>query len=222
MVRKTAPSTLPMAKAREDFLRLVEHVEDYAIFLLDADGRIASWNVGAERIKGYRADEVIGQHLSRFYTPEDVAAGRPAHALDVARREGVYRDEGWRLRKDGSRFWASVMLTPLRDEGGRLRGFAKVTRDLTGRHEAEEQRLALAREQAARVEAEKANQIKDEFMAVLSHELRTPLNAIVGWAQVIRSSPGLPADQFQRGLDAIHRNAVVQAPIVGDLLQLSR
>ena len=83
MVRKTVLSTLPMAKAREDFLRLVEHVEDYAIFLLDADGRIASWNVGAERIKGYRADEVIGQRLSRFYTPEDVAAGRPAHGASA-------------------------------------------------------------------------------------------------------------------------------------------
>src|SRR5439155_443575 len=131
-------------------------------------------------------------------------------------------EEGWRVRKDGTLFWASVIITPLRDESGRLRGFAKVTRDLTGRREAEEQRLALAREQAARVEAEKANQIKDEFMAVLSHELRTPLNAIVGWAHLLRSPGRLPPEQVTRGLEAIERNATIQTQIVSDVLDISR
>src|SRR5206468_7079998 len=107
------------------------------IILLDPDGRVTSWNVGAQRIKGYAAEEIIGQHFRRFYPEEAVEQGWPDQELKVARRDGRFEDEGWRLRKDGSRFWANVVITALRDEGGNLIGFGKITRDLTERRAAE-------------------------------------------------------------------------------------
>jgi PAS domain S-box-containing protein len=122
----------------EDYRLLVESVEDYAIFLLELDGRVATWNLGAEKIKGYTADEIIGQHFSRFYTPEDAAAGLPLQLLATAERYGHAQHEGWRMRKDGTRFWAQVAITALRDEQRRVVRFAKVTRDLTDRRQAEE------------------------------------------------------------------------------------
>jgi PAS domain S-box-containing protein len=117
---------------------LVASVTDYAIFMLDPEGRVASWNTGAERIKGYRADEIIGQHFARFYPEEDVQRGKPAAELVQARQSGRFEDEGWRVRKDGSRFWANVVITAVRDTAGRLQGFSKVTRDSTDRKRAEE------------------------------------------------------------------------------------
>jgi PAS domain S-box-containing protein len=129
---------------------LVENVTDYAIFVLDTDGNVASWNAGAARIKGYSAEEIIGRHFSTFYPQEALERGWPAHELEVARAQGRFEDEGWRLRKDGTRFWANVVITALRDEAGQLRGFAKVTRDLTVRKAAEENARRLAEETAAR------------------------------------------------------------------------
>ena len=123
----------------DDCRLLVDSVVDYAIFMLDVEGRVATWNRGAEAIKGYTPSEIIGQPLTTFYTPEDVAAGRPHRLLDTAREVGHVEDEGWRVRKDGSRFLASVVITALRDESGRLRGYGKVTRDLTLRRAMEEQ-----------------------------------------------------------------------------------
>ncbi len=125
-------------KSEERFRLIVEGVKDYAIFMLDPEGRVASWNPGAERIKGYKAEEIIGQNFSSFYTPEDVAKGKPQLGLKTAQNEGRWSDEGWRVRKDGSRFWADVTLTALRDENGNLRGFAKVTRDISERKRADE------------------------------------------------------------------------------------
>ncbi|MFJ9787702.1 PAS domain S-box protein [Amycolatopsis sp. NPDC101161] len=125
-------------RGEDRFRLLVRSVQDYAIFLLDPDGRIESWNAGAERIKGWPAEEIIGQHFSVFYPPEDVAAGKPAWELEVAAREGRLEDEGWRVRKDGTRFWANVVITALFDERHRLAGFGKVTRDMTERRTAEE------------------------------------------------------------------------------------
>src|SRR5436190_23437609 len=122
-------------EAERQFGILVESITDYAIYMLDPEGRVTTWNSGAERIKGYRADEIIGQHFSRFYTEEDRGAGVPAKALETAAREGKYECEAWRVRKDGSRFWASVVIDALRDPSGRLVGFAKITRDITERRE---------------------------------------------------------------------------------------
>ena len=117
---------------------LVEAITDYAIYMLDPTGIVSSWNAGAERFKGYKPDEIIGQHFSRFYTEEDRATGLPARALEISAREGKFEAEGWRLRKDGTRFWAHVVIDPIRDPAGELTGFAKVTRDLTERRASEE------------------------------------------------------------------------------------
>jgi PAS domain S-box-containing protein len=124
-------------QSEEVFRLLVEGVKDYAIFLLDPEGRVVSWNAGAERIKGYAAEEILGRHFSTFYPKEAVEQGWPEHELGVARAEGRFEDEGWRVRKDGSRFWAGVVLTALRDGAGNLKGFSKISRDLTGRRRAE-------------------------------------------------------------------------------------
>jgi len=211
-----------LRESEELFRLLVESVKDYAIFMLDPQGCVVTWNPGAERLKGYQAEEIIGSHFSRFYPEEDLKAGKPARELAVAIAEGRYEEEGWRVRKDGSLFWASVTITAVHDRTGSLRGFAKVTRDLTRQREAAKQELELAREQSARVAAEKANQVKDEFLAVLSHELRTPLNAIVGWSHLLRSPGKLGPEQVSRGLDAIERNATIQNQIVSDVLDISR
>src|SRR5919201_1643416 len=125
---------------------LVDGVTDYAIFLLDASGQVVSWNPGAERIKGYRADEIIGQHFSRFYPQEAIDRGWPAHELQVARAVGRFEDEGWRVRKDGTQFWANVIITALYDQDGHFRGFSKITRDLTERKRAEENARRLVEE----------------------------------------------------------------------------
>ena len=133
-----------LRESEEKFRLLVAEVRDYAIFFLDLEGHVMTWNAGAERIKGYRADEIIGQSFVRFYVPEDVSAGLPSRLLRRATEEGVATDEGLRVRKDGSRFWASVVLTALHDKSGRLRGFAKVTRDITEQKHAERRMAILA------------------------------------------------------------------------------
>jgi PAS domain S-box-containing protein len=140
--------------SEERFRLLVDGTRDYAIFMLDPTGRVASWNPGAERTKQYRAEEIVGQPFSLFYPAEDVHSGKPERGLRVAAVEGRFEDEGWRLRKDGSRFWASMVLTALRDEGGMLRGFSKITRDMTERKQAEENARRLLEEAAARRAAE--------------------------------------------------------------------
>ena len=115
---------------------LVDAIKDYAIYMLDPNGFVANWNRGAQRLKGYTADEIVGEHFSRFYTPEDRAVDLPRRALDIARTEGQFEQEGWRVRKDGERFWAHVVIDPIWDEAGILVGFAKITRDLTERQHA--------------------------------------------------------------------------------------
>jgi PAS domain S-box-containing protein len=147
-----------LRQSEERFRLLVEQVKDYAIFMLDPQGNIATWNEGAERFKGYTASEIIGQHFSRFYTPEDIARRHPWNELEIATREGRYEEEGWRLRKDGSRFWANVVITALRDEQGELRGFGKVTCDMT-------ERRAREREQAEAQLAEQQRRLLKEMLA---------------------------------------------------------
>ena len=140
-----------LRREQEQFRILVQGVTDYAIYMLEQDGQVASWNAGAQSIKGYLPEEIIGQHFSRFYTRKDAERGEPQRALETALREGKFEKEGWRLRKDGTRFRAHVVIDPLRDEQGRLIGFAKITRDLTERHEnqraLEEAREALFQSQ---------------------------------------------------------------------------
>ncbi|MEN5093476.1 ATP-binding protein [Pseudomonas protegens] len=163
----------------EERLRLIiDGVKDYGIFALDTQGRVTTWNVGAERIKGYREQEIIGRHFSLFYLPEECPQ-HPDMALREATAHGHYMEEAWRCRKDGSRFWASVVITAQYDASGALRGFSKITRDITDRRAAE---IALG---TAREEAESASRAKSEFLSRMSHELRTPLNAILGFAQLL-------------------------------------
>ena len=129
----------PTGTADERYRLLIEAVTDYAIYMLDAEGIVASWNPGAQRFKGYEAGEIIGQHFSRFYTEEDRNSGLPARALDTARRTGKFESEGWRVRKDGTRFWAYVVIDPIRSPSGDVIGYAKITRDLTERKNSEQE-----------------------------------------------------------------------------------
>jgi PAS domain S-box-containing protein len=198
---------------------LVESVQDYAIFALDATGHVLSWNPGAQRFKGYLPEEIIGKHFSIFYTEEEKYT-KPAWELEVAARDGRVEDEGWRVRKDGTRFWANIVITALRDHSGRLVGFAKVTRDLTERRAAELQALAAAR----RVnQAEEANQVKASFLAAMSHELRTPLNAIGGYADLLLTGIGgdISAQQKQY-LERIRSSQQHLLAIINDILNFSR
>jgi PAS domain S-box-containing protein len=153
---------------RESFQLLVDSVRDYAIFMLDPDGNVASWNEGARRIKGYEAEEIVGRHFSTFYPREAIDSDHPAKELAEAIREGRYEEEGWRLRKDGSRFWANVVITPLYDAAGNHRGFAKVTRDMTDRRRFEEElREAQAEIERRNVSKSHAVQINDDIVQAL-------------------------------------------------------
>ena len=197
------------ARESQRFRLLVESVKDYAIFMLDVDGRVSSWNVGAERIKGYRAQEILGQHFSRFYPPED--GGKCKMKLEVAAREGRVEDEGWRLRKDGTRFWAHVVISRMLDADGRLVGFAKVTRDLT------HPRLL---ERALR-EHQDRQQLREQLMAIVGHDLRAPLSSIaVGAATMLRRGVLSAADA--KVAARIARSAGRMSKMISQLLDFTR
>ena len=207
-------------RSRDLFRLLVEAVRDYAIFALDPNGYILTWNPGAQRFKGYTADEIIGKHFSIFYPQEAIDRGHPQYELRVATREGRFEEEGWRLRKDGSAFWANVVITALRDETGELVGFGKVTRDLTERKRAQERAIEDARRIA---QAEAANRAKADFLAALSHELRTPLNAISGYVELLESGLRGPITPTQaEDLRRIRRSGQHLLGIINDLLNFSR
>jgi len=209
-----------LRESEERFRLLVQSVRDYGIFMLDPQGRIASWNEGAQRLKGYTAAEIMGRHFSTFYPPEDVAAGKPAWELEVAVAEGRVEDEGWRVRKDGTRFWANVVITALRNDKGVLVGFTKVTRDLTERREAEIRALEATRRAA---ESEASSRAKSEFLAAMSHELRTPLNAIGGYTELLVMGLRGPVTEAQRtDLEKIGRSQRHLLNIINDLLNFSR
>ncbi|TGX54773.1 PAS domain-containing sensor histidine kinase [Sphingomonas gei] len=171
-----------LRRSEERFRLLVQSVTDYAIYMLDLDGRIVSWNAGAERFKGYAADEIIGQHFSRFYTDEDRAAGLPRRALELATNAGRFEAEGWRVRQDGTRFWANVVIDPVRDPAGTLIGFAKITRDLTERRQSQ---LALEQAQEAFYQSQKMEAI-GKLTGGVAHDFNNLLAAIVGSLDLAR------------------------------------
>ncbi len=196
-----------LRESEERFRLLMESVKDYAIFMLDPEGRVTSWNHGAELIKGYTAKEILGQHFSVFYPADALARGWPEHELQMARAEGQFEDEGWRVRKDGSLFWANVVITALFDRERRLRGFAKITRDLTERK---------------RIEAlEEADLRRNEFLAMLSHELRNPLAPIKNALSVMRLS-GVSEPSLDWARTVVERQVSHLTRLVDDLLDVSR
>jgi PAS domain S-box-containing protein len=204
-------------QSEEPFRLFVSNVKDYALLMLDPDGRVATWNAGAERIKGYRAEEIIGQHFSRFYTPEDIERGKPTRELEITAEQGRFEDEGWRVRKDGSRFWANVVMTALRDQTGQLRGFGKVTRDMTDRKAIEEKMAAQ------NTQLESTNRELEAFCYSVSHDLRAPLRGIDGFSQALLEDYAGQLDN--KGKEYLQRvRAAVQrmGALIDDLLDLSR
>jgi len=211
-------------REREEIFRLlVQGVEEYAIFLLDPSGRVVTWTEGARRLKGYTAEEAVGLPHAAFYPPEAVEEGRPAALLETALREGRAEDEGWRVRKDGSGFWADVVITPIRADG-RLLGFAKVTRDMTEKREAA-RRIEELNEDLRRRAAElaAANEELESFSYSVSHDLRAPLRSIDGFGQALLEDAG-PAlsDAARRDLDRIRAAARRMGELIDALLDLSR
>jgi PAS domain S-box-containing protein len=212
-------------QVREQVFRLlVETVQDYAIFLLAPDGHVLTWNPGAQRAKGYTADEIIGQHFSVFYTPDERNAGRPASLLRQAAEHGRIEDVGWRVRKDGTRFWADVVLTALRDADGGIYAYAKITRDLTEQRDAEEQRRNLLIEQRARAAAEEAIRTRDRFLSIASHELKTPVATLQLSAESIlraRDNGRLDDARLDKGLRRIVTSTHRLGELVDELLDVS-
>src|SRR6266702_3799620 len=196
-----------LRQSEERFRLLVDNVKDYAIFMLDPQGHVVSWNAGAARIKGYTRDEIVGRHFSVFAAPEKTAAGKPAHELAIARQLGRVEDEGWRVRKDGTTFWANVNITAVYDESKRLRGFAKVTRDLTERRQREE--------------LERSGERMRKFLATLAHELRNPLAPVRNAIGVMQLEAGV-SPTLARSRDLIDRQVTHLTRLVDDLLDVGR
>jgi PAS domain S-box-containing protein len=189
------------------FRLLVDSVRDYAIYMLDVNGNVRSWNSGAQALKGYRAEEIIGRHFCAFYTPEDQQAGKPAWELRTARQEGRIEDEGWRVRKDGTLFWANVILTAVHDQNGELIGFAKVTRDMTERRRLEE--------------LERSSRMMSQFLAMLAHELRNPLAPMRNAVTLMQLEP-LASPALRSSRDIIDRQLSHVTRLVDDLLDIGR
>ena len=204
-----------LREGEERYRRVIEGVRDYGIFALDLDGRVVTWNTGAERIKGWTADEILGKHFSTFY-PAEARDETPARLLEAARRDGRVEDEGLRVRRDGGRFWANVVITALRDEDDTLTGFSKVTRDVTERRRAEE---ALGH---ARAEAERASRAKSDFLSRMSHELRTPLTAILGFNQLLGMDGETLTDDHRHAVDQIAKAGGHLLTMIDEVLDIAR
>jgi PAS domain S-box-containing protein len=206
-----------LIEAEQRFRVLVQGVTDYAIFMLDAEGRVTNWNAGAQRIKGYKPDEIIGEHFSRFYTPEDFDAGVPKRALETARETGRYEAEGWRVRKDGTRFWASVVLDAIRNEDGKLIGFAKITRDMTEKREAQ-LRLEESREQLFRSQKMEA---LGQLTGGLAHDFNNLLTAILGACELGLRNINDP-EKARKMLEGVRGSAQRGANLTKQLLAFAR
>jgi PAS domain S-box-containing protein len=204
--------------SEERFRLLVEGITDYAIYMLDPKGVVSNWNTGAQRIKGYTAEEIVGQHFSRFYSEEDRASGLPARGLAIAEREGRFEAEGWRLRKDGSRFWANVVIDAIRDPSGRLLGFAKITRDISERREAQ---LALERTREALLHSQKIEAI-GKLTGGVAHDFNNLLTVVLGSLDLLRRY--LPNDnpRIARLLDNAFQGAQRGATLTQRMLAFAR
>jgi PAS domain S-box-containing protein len=197
-------------------------VQEYAIFMLDPSGNIINWNEGAQRITGYSTGEIIGEHFSCLSLAKDRTSGRVENMLEKALKEGRFEDEGWRIRKDGSRFWANVVITPVRDQNGRLTGYTDITRDITERKfHLEELKKAKDVAEKARFSAEEANRAKTNFLANMSHEIRTPLGVILGYAELL-NNPSQTRSDRQHTINIIKRNGEMLSRIINDILDLSK
>ncbi|MBU6427545.1 MAG: PAS domain-containing sensor histidine kinase [Cyanobacteria bacterium REEB65] len=203
---------------------LLDAIVDYAIISLDKDGRILTWNKGAERLKGYRSEEILGQPMAAFYSPEDRLAGLPERSLREAAKHGRTVEEGWRMRKDGSRFWAESVITALHDPNGDLQGYAKVTRDMSTLREAQVAIAEKARLQHERLEAlVQADRVKNQFLSVISHELRTPLNFIMGFGSILEDEVAGPLNPSQHEyLRKLLAGAERMLGLVNNLLDMGR
>jgi len=206
-----------LIEAERRFRILVQGVTDYAIYMLDPEGRVTNWNAGAERIKGYSPDEIIGEHFSRFYAPEDFAAGVPKRALETARETGRYEAEGWRVRKDGTRFWASVVIDAIRGDDGELVGFAKITRDMTEKRETQ-LRLEESREQLFRSQKMEA---LGQLTGGLAHDFNNLLTAILGATELASRNLDNP-EKLKRMLDGVRGSAQRGASLTKQLLAFAR
>ena len=200
------------------FRLLISSVTDYAIYMLDRQGFVATWNPGAERFKGYTADEIIGEHFSRFFTPEDVEAGLPAKALQAAAEEGRFEAEGWRLRKDGQRFWVNAVIDSIRSPDGELIGFAKVTRDLTERKQAADE---LERTREALAQAQKL-QALGELTGGIAHDFNNLMTVIAGASDFLLKNRDLPEQKKLRYLEAIVETTNRATALTNHLLAFGR
>lgn len=228
-VRAADPASPPSPAVAMQLL--VEAVEDYAIFMLDSTGHVASWNTGAERMKGYRADDIVGQHFRVLYPAEAQLSGHPERELALALRDGRYEEEGWRVRRDGTRFWADVVLTAIRDHEGRHAGFAKVTRDQTERRDRQVER-ELAADLMTRTNAElaeandrlgQAAAQQAQFLAVTAHELRGPVTVLASSADLIASHWGEVTDDERADvLQGMASSARRLRRLLNELLTASR
>jgi len=205
-----------LSKSESQFKTLVEGVTDYALYMLDPTGIVSNWNAGGVRIKGYSADEIVGQHFSRFYTPADQAAGRPARALKTARETGHYEEEGWRVRKDGSFFWASVVIDSIYNDAGQLLGFAKITRDISERKEAQEKLMAMQRQLA---ESQKFDAL-GQLTGGIAHDFNNLLMIISGSIHMIRKE--VTGEKAVKALQSIEGASQRAASLTRQLLTFAR
>ena len=206
-------------ETEQRFRLLVESVSDCAIFMLDPSGHVTTWNAGAERIKGYRASEIIGRHFSRFYPDED--AGKCTRGLQTAAREGHWEDEGWRVRKDGTRFWANVVISRISNASGELIGFAKVTRDLTQRRALEAEREARAAAEAELTEHKKLEVAREQLLGVVGHDLRNPL-AVIAMSAATLLKRGHLIEADAKIAARIARNSDYMSKMISQLLDFTR